>query len=75
MVKRMSELYKGIIFQMINDSNRYSYSTIKKLFEKEYFRNMLNNSDSVFEDESEKFRKLMKAKSPFLFWLFLISTK
>ena len=75
MIKRMSELYKGIIFQMINDSNRYSYSTIKKMFEKEYFRNMLNTSDSVFEDESEKFRRLMKAKSPLLFWLFLISRK
>lgn len=75
MLRRMSELYEGIAFQMINDSNKYPYSTIKKLFKKKYFRKMLNNVDSIFGNESDKFRKLLKVKSPFLFWIFIMSKK
>ena len=72
--KRMASLYKEILGILVNHSET-PRSFVQFLFKQKWFRETLNYVDQYYTDEAPKFRLLLKAKSGFLFWLYLQTRK
>ena len=68
--RRMAPLYKEIIGTLVHHPET-PITFILFLFRQKWFRLTLNYADQFYADEALKFRRLLKCKSGFLFWLYL----
>lgn len=68
--RRIFPLYRNILSECLS-SNQCSWHFISYLFRQTWFRNALTHVDEFCSDESPKYRALLKAKSAFLFWLYI----
>lgn len=69
-IRRIGPLYHNILSECIY-SHEYAGRFVFHLFQGFWFRKALDNADTLFTDESRKYRALLKTKSPALFWLYL----
>ena len=68
-----SYVYSNFLFELIHGDTKYS--SIKWLYKREGMIYALKNADKVFERENEKFRKILKTRSPILLWLYIKFSK
>lgn len=70
MQDRMGHIYHDVLMDVVQDP-KCTYAFCKMLFRKKWFRETLKHVDTVYADESPKYRMILKCGSPQLFWLFL----
>ncbi len=69
MKKRMGVFFKPYVNRMLHTEG-IKYSFFRHLFKQSSFRITLEDVGTSYSDESDKYRSLLKMKSPFLFWLY-----